>query len=516
MIHAASQSTANGNMTTRNGSGIGYTSYNLPNLIMSGSNSSTLSYGAHRNRYKQVSVASGVTETTIYVGGLLEKVTRGSVTEYRHLIHGGKGVAAIYTRPTSGAATTYYVHVDHLGSPELITDSAGAQVVKLSFGAYGERRGSNWSGTPSGSDWTAIGNTTRDGFTGHEHLDAVSLIHMNGRVYDPVVGRFLSADPVIALGSGQGPNPYAYVMNNPLRYTDPSGYVVQPNDPSPFPDADQRFGCGFLPMDCGPFGSGGFGLPGPMTWGSEGSGGTSLPGITVTGGRMWSSTGHTGPVSFSARGIALDEWETWEFLFEYNTMLSGIEITGNRWSYFESTFGYGGGASGRTRSTGRAVDPTEFLAETDRRLSYLDGALLGMAAGISRPGSANVFVGLTLAGRVAPLPSDQRAAARQLAQMLGRGAGTASSVVSGSSWFLNGWLIAENIGAGRIDQAIFRGVDFTISYGLTSLGLPGAIVAIGYSEAGGSAALWNSQVEFAIRSNQFDPRLPNYSAMPWP
>lgn len=60
---------ADGNMTTRNGSGIGYTSYNLPNLIMSGSNSSTLSYGAHRNRYKQVSVASGVTDTTIYVGG---------------------------------------------------------------------------------------------------------------------------------------------------------------------------------------------------------------------------------------------------------------------------------------------------------------------------------------------------------------------------------------------------------------------------------------------------------------
>jgi hypothetical protein len=102
---------------SRNGSTVGYTSYNLPNLIMAGSNSSTLSYGAHRNRYKQVSVASGVTETTIYVGGLLEKVTRGSVTEYRHLIHGGKGVAAIYTRPTSGAATTYYVHSDHLGSP---------------------------------------------------------------------------------------------------------------------------------------------------------------------------------------------------------------------------------------------------------------------------------------------------------------------------------------------------------------------------------------------------------------
>ena len=72
-------------MTTRNGSGIGYTSHNLPNLTMAGSNSSRPSCRAHRDRYKQVSVASGVTETRIYVGGLLEKVTRGSVTECRHL-----------------------------------------------------------------------------------------------------------------------------------------------------------------------------------------------------------------------------------------------------------------------------------------------------------------------------------------------------------------------------------------------------------------------------------------------
>jgi hypothetical protein len=50
LIHAATQSNAAGNMTSRNGSVIGYTSYNLPSLIMAGSNSSTLSYGASRNR----------------------------------------------------------------------------------------------------------------------------------------------------------------------------------------------------------------------------------------------------------------------------------------------------------------------------------------------------------------------------------------------------------------------------------------------------------------------------------
>ena len=224
---------ANGNMTSRNGSSIGYTSYNLPSVINAGSSSSAISYGAFRNRYKQVSSGS-VAETTIYVAGLLERVTRSSVTEYRHLIHGGQGVAAVYTRRTSGnpLTDTYYVHSDHLGSPELLTNASGGVVVRLSFGAYGERRdGSDWDGAVSSGDLTAIGNTGRHGFTGHEHLDAVGLIHMNGRVYEPVAGRFLSRDPIIdGFASSQGPNGFAYVHNNPLTYVDPSGFDAVTNE----------------------------------------------------------------------------------------------------------------------------------------------------------------------------------------------------------------------------------------------------------------------------------------------
>jgi RHS repeat-associated protein len=60
---------------------------------------------------------------------------------------------------------------------------------------------------------------------GHEIVDGVGLIHMNGRVYDPEIGRFLSADPFVQdLGSLQSLNRYSYVLNNPLSYTDPSGY----------------------------------------------------------------------------------------------------------------------------------------------------------------------------------------------------------------------------------------------------------------------------------------------------
>ncbi len=75
------------------------------------------------------------------------------------------------------------------------------------------------------ADYTAFGNTTRKGFTGHEMLDSVSLVHMNGRVYDPYLGRFLSADSVIqSLGATQSIIPYAYAWNDPLRYIDPSGH----------------------------------------------------------------------------------------------------------------------------------------------------------------------------------------------------------------------------------------------------------------------------------------------------
>jgi RHS repeat-associated protein len=64
------------------------------------------------------------------------------------------------------------------------------------------------------------------GFTGHEHMTEFGLINMNGRVYDPSLGMFLSPDPLIQEpGNPLNYNPYSYVWNNPLRYTDPSGYA---------------------------------------------------------------------------------------------------------------------------------------------------------------------------------------------------------------------------------------------------------------------------------------------------
>ena len=68
--------------------------------------------------------------------------------------------------------------------------------------------------------------TTR-GYTGHEHLEALDLINMDGRIYDPKLGQFLSADIVVQnAGNSQSYNHYSYCLNNPLKYTDPSGYPL--------------------------------------------------------------------------------------------------------------------------------------------------------------------------------------------------------------------------------------------------------------------------------------------------
>jgi RHS repeat-associated protein len=220
---------ANGNMTNRAGGAIAWTSDNLPSSITKANgNSSQFWYGAGGNRWKQVASESGSIETTIYAGESTEKVTRGGVTTWRQYVSSPEGAVAIRLQSGTAAPLVRYVTRDHLGSTDRIVDAAGATLVPESFAAFGKRRGANWSGTPTSAELAAMANLTRDGFTGHEHLDNLGLVHMNGRVYDPHLGRFISADPFItAPFDGQGLNRYSYVWNNPLGFIDPSGFDAQ-------------------------------------------------------------------------------------------------------------------------------------------------------------------------------------------------------------------------------------------------------------------------------------------------
>ena len=214
---------ANGNMTGGAGRSITWTSFNKAAQITKGTTTLTFNYDADHQRIKQVNGD----HTTYYLspridaGAHYEKEINGTLIEHKHFIYAAGQSIALYTTKSDGTEKIRYLHKDHLGSTDVITDESGNVVERMSFNAFGSRRNADWN--PAGNVIAAI--ETHHGFTGHEHLDDVGIIHMNGRLYDPQLGRFLSPDVQVQYPeNSQSFNRYSYVNNNPLSYTDPSGY----------------------------------------------------------------------------------------------------------------------------------------------------------------------------------------------------------------------------------------------------------------------------------------------------
>ena len=123
-----------------------------------------------------------------------------------------------------------YWHKDHLGSLVATTDHAGFVTARYAYDPFGKRRYTIGSYDAFGSlvvDWVTTSNSGTDrGYTEHEHLDDLGVIHMNGRTFDPMLGRFMQGDPLVQDPLNlQNLDRYAYCYNNPLVCTDPSGRI---------------------------------------------------------------------------------------------------------------------------------------------------------------------------------------------------------------------------------------------------------------------------------------------------
>jgi RHS repeat-associated protein len=218
---------ANGNMTSRAGSSITWTSYNYPTSMSVPGGTATIQYGPNRQYLQTVMPhpAGGNTETIRYIGEAMERRARGTEVDWRHFVRVGSETVAIISRKSTGTNAVRYVLGDHQGSTAVLTSNTGSVLLNESYAAFGApRSGTTWSGTVSTADQTTMADISRHGYTDHTMLGFGGLIHMNGRVQDSITGRFLSPDPHTSEpGHTQGYNRYAYVRNNPLSYSDPTG-----------------------------------------------------------------------------------------------------------------------------------------------------------------------------------------------------------------------------------------------------------------------------------------------------
>ncbi len=217
-----------GRMVDSPGFAAAWNVYNKPASITRKSDGRELRmyYDADLRKIKQLDSAAG---ETVYVGNRYEKVTKDGAVQHRHYIHAEGRLVAVKSITGDGGPQTgdfRYFHWDVLGSPNAVSDGGGNIVETFSYTPFGERRATPGDGDGGGG--AAASAYTRRGFTGHEHLDAFGLVDMKGRVYDPAIGRFLSPDPhVQAPDRTQSHNRYSYVLNNPMKYVDPSGFFFK-------------------------------------------------------------------------------------------------------------------------------------------------------------------------------------------------------------------------------------------------------------------------------------------------
>ena len=166
--------------------------------------------------------------------GSFEVVKDNTTGKEKHILYiGGTPYESniVYLKNFAESSGSYkFLHKDYIGSVLAISDEAGNKLEQRHFDAWGNFTHLQIGNGAIITDRNIIDNTSlllERGYTSHEHFAEVEIIHMNGRLYDPLLRRFLNADENIQDPyNTQNYNKYGYVLNNPLMFNDPSGEFV--------------------------------------------------------------------------------------------------------------------------------------------------------------------------------------------------------------------------------------------------------------------------------------------------
>ena len=196
---------ANGNMVERGADLFTYDSRNRLVGASAGGQVALYTYN-HLNQRVSKSV-DGATRLFVYdqAGNLIAEIdadTGQPLAEYIWL----EGTPIAFVQ----SGQTYQVHVDHLGTPKVLTDASGQVGWKADYSPFGK------------ASINSQGPTFKLRFPG-QYFDAETEIHYNwNRYYDPHTGRYITSDPIGLLG---GINTYVYALNRPTSNVDPLGLI---------------------------------------------------------------------------------------------------------------------------------------------------------------------------------------------------------------------------------------------------------------------------------------------------
>lgn len=306
---------------------IRYNSFDKITYIRSGEKEMTLAYGGDGERAMQ----EIGTKRKYYVGTYFEEVVdeeSREVTNFNYIYGLDKVVAVVEDSPEQGIISTKYVHCDHLGSIQAYSNESGTLYEELSYDAWGCRRDPrNWIKYTNIID----ANSWLDkGFGGHDHLDVFEMVNMDGRMYDPVVGRFMSPDPYVQMPDfTQSMNRYAYCVNNPLSLVDPTGY-------SWIGDTFAALVGIAVGLETGGLASG---ISGALIGGALGGASASLMGSVINGANLWQTAKSTFTGAFwgAAGGVLNFEIGNIEYTFSRiaaHSLSEGV-MEGIRGGHFE-------------------------------------------------------------------------------------------------------------------------------------------------------------------------------------